>query len=269
MTGQSPTPTELLAVGLAAATAAGELLVSHRDAAVRAVRTKSGPFDLVTPADMAAEEIIRRELTRRRPDDLVLGEETGSCGSGPVRWLVDPLDGTTNYLSGLPAWAVSIAAEVDGEVVAAVVHAPALGRTYTGRRDAGAWCNGDRLTGPRASHLSDAVIATGFAASSAERARQLDQLSAWLPHVRDVRCHGAAALELCSVATGDLDAYVESGLQIWDVAAGALIVCESCAVVTGGPGTGVPLIAAATELSKSLASLIGVRLNIRGGNGRG
>lgn len=247
---------ELIAIGMDAATSAGEVLLARQDGATNAVRTKAGPFDLVTSADTAAEKLIRREITRRRPRDSVLGEEGGPSGNGSVRWLVDPLDGTVNYLNRLPAWAVSIAAEVNGVVVAAIVHAPALGHTFTGQLNAGSWRDGKRLTGPSTHRLADAVVATGFTASAAGRTRQLMQLGWWLPHVRDVRCHGSAALELCAVAAGELDAYVESDLQTWDVAAGVLIAREAGAFVAGGPGTNQPLVAAAPALADPLVRLI-------------
>lgn len=265
-------PGQLLAVGLAAATAAGEVPLSQQCSAGHTAHAKTTRFDLVTAADIAAEEIIRSEIARRRPADVVLGEEGGLQGSGSVQWLVNPLDGTVNYVNRLPAWAVSVA-EIDGSVAAAVVHAPALGRTYTGQRNASSWCNGERLSGPRARQLGDAVVATGFAASAEERSqsRQLDHLRCLLPHVRDVRCHGAASLELCSVADGELDAYVESALQVWDVAAGALIAREAGVEVTGEPGTEHPLVAADAALIEALTRLIEQprRLMEDGGSRRG
>ena len=243
---------DLLRVGLIAASEAAAVLRREQNAARRGVRTKTGSFDLVTTSDEAAESAIRDVLRRQRPHDAVLGEEAGeSAGGGRVRWVVDPLDGTINYVSGLPAWAVSVAAEVDGVAVAGVVLAPALRREYAALRGQGARLNGKRLT-VRPTTIGDAVLATGFAADPDRRSRQLVQLGALLPHVRDVRCHGAASLELCAVAAGEIDVYVESDLKAWDIAAGALIATEAGATVIGSPDGPDPLIAAHRSLAATV-----------------
>lgn len=224
----------LLALAREAARRAGDLLTDGRSSVdpVRDVAVKSTPTDVVTRLDVAAEETIRRTLLAARPDDVVLGEEGGtSPGQGGVRWVVDPLDGTVNYLYGIPAWAVSVAAEVFGTVEVGVVAVPPLSATYWAVRGGGAFRDGVPLTVSRTSVLSQALLATGFGYDAGLRSRQGAALAGLLPHVRDVRRIGSAALDLCLLAEGRVDLYYERGLNEWDRAAGALVAREAGAVV--------------------------------------
>jgi fructose-1,6-bisphosphatase/inositol monophosphatase family enzyme len=250
-----------------AAEAAGLLLTRHGTPKV--VQTKSSPTDVVTEMDRAAEELIRRQILAARPGDAILGEEGGQTGSGAVRWIVDPLDGTVNYLYGLPDWSVSIAAEAAGTVVAGVVCAPLRRATYTATLGGGAWLESgwraepQRLTCNAEVQLQDALVATGFAYRASQRAGQGTVVGGLLPRIRDIRRNGSAALDLCSVAEGRVDAYYEQGVHAWDVAAGSLIACEAGAMVAGLHGNGAAeemTIAAGpqlfAELHDALAALI-------------
>jgi myo-inositol-1(or 4)-monophosphatase len=251
---------ELLALAERLARETGTMLVDRRPDDLGVAATKSSPTDIVTEMDTAAETFIVSELRRHRPDDGVLGEEGASdAGTSGVRWVIDPIDGTVNYLYRWPAWAVSIAAEVDGEVAVGVVHVPALGETYTAVRGGGARCNGRPLRVSAASALELALVGTGFGYERSRRAHQAQVLTAVLPRVRDVRRGGAASVDLCFVAAGRLDGYFERGLQPWDLAAGGLVAAEAGAVVGGlaGRAAGPDLvIAAAPGLFGELAGLL-------------
>jgi myo-inositol-1(or 4)-monophosphatase len=239
---------ELLALARSVAEAAGTLLLDGAARARTAVGTKTSPTDMVTEMDRASEALVVEGLLRARPDDGVLGEEgTARPGTSGVRWVVDPLDGTTNYLYGLPAWAVSVAAEVDGRVVAAVVADPSHGELYGATLGGGATCNGRRLDLGAGPPLATALVGTGFSYEADRRARQAAVLTQVLPRVRDVRRAGAAALDLCWVASGRLDAFYEKGLQPWDLAAGALVATEAGALagdLDGGLPSGTFALAA-------------------------
>lgn len=229
-----------------------------------AVDAKSTATDLVTDADRESERWLVEQLARRRPGDAVLGEEggeRGSAGSG-VRWVIDPIDGTVNFVLGLPFYAVSVAAEVSGTVVAGAVCEPTSGELFHARAGGGAFAGGRRLRGPRDVPLERAVVGTGFAYDRERRGRQAAVVAALLPRVADIRRLGAASLDLCAVAAGRLDAYFESGLSPWDHAAGALIALEAGCVVTGlrSRPPGAHLVAAAgaalmPELSRLLEEL--------------
>ena len=226
-------PKDLLELALEAAGAAGRLLLEGRERGPARVTTKTSLTDMVSELDRASEELVTRTILSARPDDAVLGEEGGLRGPGTsgVRWVVDPLDGTTNYLYGLPAWVVSVAAEVDGAAVAGAVNDAVHGEMFSALAGVGAWCNGERLTVVGAPSLDVALVGTGFGYDAAVRARQGAEVAAVLPRVRDIRRAGAAALDLCWVARGRLDAYYERGLQPWDWAAGMLVAAEAGAVV--------------------------------------
>ncbi|WP_298178023.1 inositol monophosphatase family protein [Saccharomonospora sp.] len=202
------------------------------------VDTKSSETDVVTAVDTASERLVRERLAVLRPHDTVLGEEEGTHtaehspeGTG-VTWVVDPIDGTVNFLYGLPWFAVSVAAQIDGMSVAGAVVEPASGRRWTATRGRGAWLDGRPLRVSAPDDLGVSLLATGFAYTSERRARQARLVAAVLNKVRDIRRQGSAALDLCAVAAGWIDAYVEHGLQRWDWAAGALIAEEAGAVVT-------------------------------------
>ncbi|MEX2982224.1 inositol monophosphatase family protein [Streptomyces sp. C36] len=228
---------ELLAVALEAADRAGTLLRDGRPADLGVAATKTSPIDVVTEMDIAAEKLITGILAERRPHDGILGEEGASVeGTSGVRWVVDPVDGTVNYLYGLPSWAVSVAAEIDGEAVVGVVAAPERGETYRAVRGEGAFLGERRLTVRPAPGLDQALIGTGFGYLQTRRAAQAEVLRSMLPQVRDIRRGGSAAIDLCDVACGRLDGYYERGLNPWDFAAGALIAREAGALTGGRPG---------------------------------
>ena len=202
-----------------------------------AVGSKSTDTDLVTDVDRRVESWLVGQLRKRRPGDAVLGEEGGDrmakSGGAAVRWVLDPIDGTVNFVLGLPQFAVSVAAEVGGTVLAGAVANPVTRETFHARRGCGAFCGTQRLHGPRDLPLERAVVATGFAYDAATRARQVAVVAPLLPRVADIRRLGAAALDLCFVAAGRLDAYFEAGLHSWDYAAGALIAAEAGCVLSG------------------------------------
>ncbi|WP_131769955.1 inositol monophosphatase family protein [Candidatus Protofrankia datiscae] len=223
-----PPPRDLLALALDVAREAGDLLLRGRTGDVVTESTKSSPTDVVTALDRASEELVAGRLREVRPGDGLLGEEgADDPGTSGVRWIVDPLDGTVNFLYNLPNWAVSIAAEVDGQVVAGVVHAPALGVTYTAALGDGSACNGVPLAGSAATDLAHALVATGFGYTVERRIAQVTVLTRVVPRVRDIRRMGAASLDLGAAAAGLVDAYYERGLHPWDHAAGALVATEA------------------------------------------
>jgi myo-inositol-1(or 4)-monophosphatase len=196
------------------------------------VDTKSADTDVVTAADQEAEELVRARLAVLRPGEPVLGEEGGGeAASGGVTWVVDPIDGTVNFLYGLPGFAVSLAAQVDGVSVAGAVIEPVSGRRWTAVRGEGAWLDGQRLSVSEPDRLDLALVGTGFAYLRERRVRQGRFVAGLIGDVRDIRRHGAASLELCAVGAGWLDAYFEHGLHRWDWAAGALVAEEAGATV--------------------------------------
>lgn len=201
---------------------------SMRDGGIDVADTKSSAVDVVTAADRACEELIRARILTSRPDDAIMGEEQADHpGTSGVRWIVDPIDGTVNYLYGLPDWAVSIAAEVDGTVVAGAVVNGASGVEYAAALGSGATRDG-RPVGVRPTPpLSQRLVLTGFGYRSDVRAHQAACVAALLPRVRDIRRLGSCALDLCHVADGSGDAYVEEGPHPWDYSAGALVLTEA------------------------------------------
>jgi len=239
---------------------AGRLVVDERPGVVSASATKSSPTDIVTVMDTRAEELIRRLLLEARPGDAVLGEEGDDhSGTSGITWVVDPIDGTVNYLYDIPAYAVSVAAAtgdptVPGgwQVLAGAVADPTLRRVFHAAHGAGAWVDdwdgpaypsgGDGSSALRVgtvTELSGALVGTGFGYTPERRREQAELLLEVLPRVRDIRRIGSAALDLCSVASGRLDGFYENGLNPWDMAAGWLMVTEAGGVVTG-PGGGAP-----------------------------
>ena len=235
---------QLLAIAVDLARRAGALVAEGRaraglDRARLNVQSKSTPTDVVTAMDRASEQFLIGELRRLRPGDAILGEEGGpQAGSTGVRWLVDPIDGTVNYLYGLPQYAVSVAAEAGGAVVAGAVHNPVSGETFLAAAGGGAWLAAPggpnrrlRVTG--CTELAQALVSTGFGYSAADRAVQAVVVAAVLPQVRDIRRFGSAALDLCFLAAGRVDAYYEHGLHAWDYAAGGLVAAEAGAELTG------------------------------------
>jgi len=198
------------------------------------VSSKSTATDLVTEADRASERWLVAQISAARPGDAILGEEgAGADGTTGVRWVLDPIDGTVNYVLGLPQYAVSVAAEVDGQVLAGAVSNVASGEVFRARRGGGAFLGDFGLSGPRQVALARAVVGTGFGYDAAQRARQGSVVARLLPRVADIRRLGSASLDLCAVAAGRLDAYFEPGLQRWDYAAGVLIATEAGCVASG------------------------------------
>jgi myo-inositol-1(or 4)-monophosphatase len=255
---------DLLLLACDTAVAAGNLLVDLQQQAAVAAE-KPGTGNVVTDADYAAEALIRERISASRPADRILAEEGGTTG-GPadVVWIVDPLDGTTNYLYGLPAWSVSIAAVVSGAAAAAAVYVPARGELFSATRGGGATRQGAggqpvRLRCSQGVPLGQALVATGFGYHAGERRLQGTVLAQVLPQVRDIRRFGSAAMDLCYVAAGRWDAYFETGLELWDIAAGGLIAREAGAMVGGlhGQPAGKPMImAAAPPLFGALHDLV-------------
>jgi len=240
-----PSEDELLAIAERAARTAGEELLSHWGKGSTAVGTKSSPTDPVSEADLAAERAIRDVLARERPEDAVLGEEGGEQGAlsrshDSLRWVVDPLDGTVNFLYGLPMFAVSVACEDGRGTVAGVVLDPVREECFAATRAGPALLNGDPIEARRPHHLSETLVATGFAYDPGVRAAQAVVLTHVLPAARDIRRGGAAALDLCWCACGRVDAYFERGLRAWDFAAGALICIRAGLSVRRLPSRALP-----------------------------
>jgi myo-inositol-1(or 4)-monophosphatase len=241
----NPDPGALLELAVAAAAEAAGMLASRRSAGRPGiVATKSSPTDVVTEADRTAESMISERLLGERPGDAILGEEGGlhgGAGAARIRWIVDPLDGTVNFLYGLPDFAVSIAAEVDGTVVAGVVHVPWRGEVFTAVAGRGAWLHAAgrpavRLRCNEGVPLAKALVATGFGYEAGRRRVQGEVVAALLPVVRDIRRGGSAAVDLCSLAAGRVDAFYERGVNYWDIAAGGLVAAEAGATVGGLSG---------------------------------
>jgi myo-inositol-1(or 4)-monophosphatase len=281
---------ELRSVAISAAREAGDLL-ADRPGQVEVAATKSSPTDVVTEMDRRSEELIRSRILAARPADAILGEEgglIGNTGDAPVLWVIDPLDGTVNYLYGLHDWAVSIAAEVEwaaggevgraaggevgraagGEVgrriVAGAVYVPMRGELFCAVRGQGAWLQAGEdywqplQCGPGVP-LDQALVGTGFGYRKERRKVQGEVVAAMLPQVRDIRRIGVASVDLCAVAAGRLDGFYERGLNYWDWAAGALVATEAGAVVGGLNGEPVSTsmaVAAGPALFGPLASAL-------------
>ena len=197
-----------------------------------ALRTKSSPTDVVTPTDLRAEQLIRRELERSVPGSSFIGEEYPEHeGTAGIAWVIDPIDGTVNFLYDLPVIAVSIAAEIDGVVVAGAVCDVLRHETFSASREMGARRDGDAISSSSVEDLAAALVATGYSYDAVKRAEQATVVGRILPAARDIRSMGSAALQLCWVGCGRLDAYYERDLKRWDIAAGALIAREAGAVV--------------------------------------
>jgi myo-inositol-1(or 4)-monophosphatase len=253
----APSGQELLETAIEAARAAGAVLLEHSDGAPLEVTTKSTATDPVSEADVAAERAIREALTARRPADAVLGEEGGDAlGTSGLRWLVDPLDGTVNFLFGIPQWCVSIACEGH----AAVVLDPVRGELFTVVAGERPRLDGVELRASEREQLAMALVATGFAYDAGVRARQAEALARVLPRVRDVRRLGSAALDLAWTAAGRYDAYYERGVQEWDVAAGRMLCAGAGLEVRElPPRDGLPagVLAAPPALAGQLYELVG------------
>jgi len=224
----APDP-RFLAVAVEAALAAGRLQRHYFRSDLKI--KKKGVIDLVTEADLVVEQDIRDRLARHFPSHTVLGEEAAQsapAGASPFRWIVDPIDGTTNFAHGLPLFCVSIALEIQGRVEVGVVYAPMLDELFTAERGMGARLNGRLMAVTQESSLIDSLLVTGFPPQAAEhRAEQLAVFGEFLSRARAVRRLGSAALDLAFVAAGRFDGFWEHSLHAWDVAAGALLVQEA------------------------------------------
>ena len=258
------------------AVAAGRLVVDERPREVEASATKSSPTDIVTVMDTRSEELIRGLLLGERPDDAFLGEEgEDQRGTSGITWVVDPIDGTVNYLYDLYPYAVSVAAVTGNpretgawQVVAGAVADPAMRRVYHAAVGCGAYerawddtaaSMGTRLTVGSVDALSAALVGTGFGYTPERRREQAQTLLELLPKVRDIRRLGSAALDLCFVARGRLDGFYESGLNAWDIAAGWLMVTEAGGMVTGqagGPPSSALTVAGNAAVQRELLAVV-------------
>jgi myo-inositol-1(or 4)-monophosphatase len=251
---------DLLDVGAVAAREAGKLLLDHFHRPPRGVESKSTPTDLVSDADRAAEELILELIRRRRPRDGILAEEGGDERSeSGLRWVVDPLDGTINFLFRLPDWCVSIAVEDEDGTRVAVTHNPNRGETFTAIRGSGAELNGAPISVSETTELAEALIGTGFAYDARARSVQSETLSRVLPKVRDIRRAGSAAIDLSSLACGRFDGFYEAPMERWDRAAGELLIAEAGGVVSDLPaplGLSTGVIAANPALHEQLRELV-------------
>jgi myo-inositol-1(or 4)-monophosphatase len=262
----APDPTELVDLATEVATTAAALLVDGLTRARHSIETKTSATDLVTDMDRASERTIVDGLLAERPDDGVVGEEgSDRAGTTGIRWIIDPIDGTTNYVYGHPGFAVSIAAEWTdaatghAEVVAGVVADPLHQEVFTAVAGGGARRNGEAIACSGTTDLRHALVATGFSYEQDRRSRQAAVLTHLLPAVRDIRRMGAASVDLCSVACGRVDAYYEKGLKHWDYAAGALVAREAGALVTdldGGSPSDAFTLAATPATHAALAELL-------------
>ncbi len=254
-------PSALVELASGVAREAVDLLLDGFERARTTVETKSTATDMVSEMDRASEQLIVSALLGARPDDGIVGEEgSTTAGTSGVRWVIDPLDGTTNYLYGHPGWGVSIAAERADGVVAGVVADAVHGELFSATRGGGALRNGEPIRCSGATELATALVATGFGYAADRRRGQAEVLVGLLPRVRDIRRMGAAAVDLCSVACGRVDAYFERGLAWWDLAAGALIATEAGAILSsldGGPVRAGSVVAAGPGLIASLRDLLG------------
>ncbi len=223
-------------------------------------QTKSTPTDPVTEFDRAAETLIVDALQLRRPHDSIVGEEgAGHTGTSGLEWHIDPIDGTVNFVYDLPAWCTSVAVVDRYGPLAGAVYVPVTDELFSAARGAGATRNGEPIHCSSSADLPMALIGTGFNYSPSTRERQAERLARLLPHVRDMRRYGSAALDLCMVACGRLDAYFEEHLNSWDLAAGVLIAAEAGATTSnfaGGPADTDAVVAAAPDLHRALVELL-------------
>jgi len=251
---------------------AGRLVVEERPASLGVARTKSSATDVVTVMDQRAQDLLRERLRSARPDDGFLGEEEGGgTGTSGITWVVDPIDGTVNYLYGIPAYAVSVAAVVGDATtpgrwrpVAGAVVDPERGHLFHARLGGGAWrvaegTEPERLRVGDQSDLSHALVGSGFGYEARVRVWQARVLLEVIPHIRDIRRIGSAALDLCHVADGALDAYFERGLNQWDMAAGWLVVTEAggrFGGLDGAPPAQAMVVAAAPGIFEALGGAV-------------
>lgn len=262
---------ELVLLATSIAKEVGTEIYRLRTAGVQVSDTKSSLNDIVTEADKIAERMIVERITQARPDDAIYGEEgTRQSGTSGITWVIDPIDGTVNYLYDLAAYCVSIAACVEDETafedgrraVAAAVYNPKTGELFYATEGAGAFLNDERIFVSKDTPLNQALVATGFGYTAERRLEQIKLLSGVIAEIRDIRRIGTAAYDLCLLAAGRIDAYFEKGIKPWDWAAGALIAREAGAVLLGKTATELPgetmFIAGKELLALNLQELLAV-----------
>lgn len=251
---------ELRDVAVALARHAGDMALHGRRSGPVTAHTKSSSIDMVTEFDKASEQLITQGLVERRPHDGIVGEEGADVSSrSGIVWHIDPIDGTTNFFFDVPMWAVSIGAVDDLGPVAGAVYVPALGEMFSAARGLGATMNDLPLHARENSNVSDALVATGFSYDITQRPHHTQRVAQMLNHVRDIRRMGAAAIDLCFVAAGRLDAYFEENLNSWDLVAGQIIATEAGAVVSDFEGNLVrpeQVLASSAALHQSMVQLI-------------
>lgn len=256
----APTPDALLALVRPLAEDSGTRLRASLSTARASIHTKTSATDVVTAMDRSIEALLVGSILAARPDDGIEGEEGSSRpGTSGVRWHIDPIDGTVNYVHGIPGFCVSIAAEQAGQMVAGIVVSPMHGEVFTATYGGGAFCNDSPIRCSVQGDLALALVGTGFSYEAERRRRQAEILTLILPEVADIRRVGSAALDLCWVACGRYDAYYERGLNSWDYAAGALIAAESGALLGdlhGGPPSTRFLLASAPPLFDPMRTLL-------------
>jgi myo-inositol-1(or 4)-monophosphatase len=251
---------ELRSIAEQLARAAGDMALAGRKSGDVTATTKSSPTDMVTQYDKASEDMITAGLRELRPDDGIVGEEGASRdGTSGITWHIDPIDGTSNFYFDIPMWAVSIGAVDEHGPIAGAVYAPALGDMFTAARGEGATLNGNRISVRENTILSDALVCTGFSYHVSQREVHALRVATMVGQIRDIRRFGAAAIDLCFVACGRLDAYFEEHLNSWDLIAGQVIATEAGAIVTNFSGdTVTPQQVLATQpgVQKALIRLI-------------
>jgi fructose-1,6-bisphosphatase/inositol monophosphatase family enzyme len=252
--------TELRAIAEQLARAAGDMALAGRKSGIVTATTKSSPTDMVTQYDKASEDMITAGLRELRPDDGIVGEEGASReGTSGITWHIDPIDGTSNFYFDIPMWAVSTGAVDDNGPIAGAVFAPALGDMFTAARGEGATLNGNRISVRENTLLSDALVCTGFSYHVSQREAHARRVATMVGQIRDIRRFGAAAIDLCFVACGRLDAYFEEHLNSWDLIAGQVIATEAGALVTnysGDTATPQEVLASQPGVQKALIQLI-------------
>jgi myo-inositol-1(or 4)-monophosphatase len=251
---------ELRHVATLLAREAGDIALRGRKSGPLSATTKSSPIDMVTLYDKSSELLITEGLARLRPDDAIVGEEGASkTGTSGITWHIDPIDGTTNFYFDLPLWAVSIGAVDEDGPVAGAVFAPALGDMFSAARGAGATLNDNPIAVRDNSDITDALVCTGFSYRVHEREHHAKRVADMVMKVRDIRRFGAAAIDLCFVACGRLDAYFEEHLHSWDLVAGQVIATEAGAVISdyeGNPVTPQQVLVSTPGVHHTLMQLI-------------
>ena len=260
MTSDSPLGSELRQLAADLAVRAGALISEARRSGAGLVDTKSTATDMVTEYDRASERLIVESLRAARPDDAIVGEEgTADEGSSGISWLIDPIDGTTNFLYGLPGYAVSIAAADHNGALAGAVYVPATAELFSAARGRGATLNGDAIHCSTNGNIATALVATGFSYHPQLRERHMRRLQEMIGRIRDIRRFGAAAPDLCYVAAGRVDAYFEEHLGPWDLAAGELIAREAGCITgdfSGDPVRPAQVLVANPAIFESMRALI-------------